>query len=82
MSFPQVLGMDVMAQSILTSIQSLIMDNQWRIRLAVIDQIPKLAKHFGPELFQSKLEGLFLSSLSDSVHSVRNTWVFFGWPYF
>merc|ERR1711920_853236 len=47
------------------------MDNHWRIRQSVVEQVPKLAKLFGPDMFQSKLEALFLSSLRDSVHSVR-----------
>jgi serine/threonine-protein phosphatase 2A regulatory subunit A len=38
----EVLGLEVMVQSLLASVQSLIMDNQWRIRLAVIEQIPRL----------------------------------------
>merc|ERR1712217_115555 len=33
--------------------------------------VPKLAKLFGIQMFQSKLEALFMSSLRDSVHSVR-----------
>jgi len=63
-----VLGLDVLAHSLLTTIQGLIMDNQWRIRKSVIQQIPEMSKQFGPEMFQTKLESLFLSSLSDSVH--------------
>jgi len=60
-----------LVHSLLHTIQSLIMDNHWRIRQSVVEQVPKLAKLFGIEMFQSKLEALFLSSLRDSVHSVR-----------
>merc|ERR1712039_639775 len=56
---------------ILQQIQNLIMDNHWRIRQSVVEQVPKLARLFGVDMFQSKLEALFLSSLRDSVHSVR-----------
>merc|ERR1711920_1130039 len=52
-------------------IQNLIMDNHWRIRQSVVEQVPKLARLFGVDMFQSKLEALFLTSLRDSVHSVR-----------
>merc|ERR1712045_735411 len=52
-------------------IQNLIMDNHWRIRQSVVEQVPKLARLFGVEMFQTKLEALFLTSLRDSVHSVR-----------
>merc|ERR1712157_492085 len=55
----------------LHTIQNLIMDNHWRIRQSVVEQVPKLARLFGVDMFQSKLEPLFLSSLRDSVHSVR-----------
>ena len=61
----------MLSHCLLNTIQSLIMDNQWRIRKSVIQQIPELAKHFGLEMYQQKLEALFLSSLSDSVHAVR-----------
>jgi len=51
----------------------LVTDNHWRIRQSVVEQVPKLARLFGVDMFQSKLEALFLSSLRDSVHSVRDT---------
>merc|ERR1712087_928731 len=35
------------------------------------EQVPTLTKLFGVEVFQAKLENLYLSSLRDSVHSVR-----------
>merc|ERR1712190_609936 len=38
---------------------------------SVLEQLPELAKQFGPEMFHSKLETMFLNSLSDSVHAVR-----------
>jgi len=37
----------------------------------LVEQIPKLGQLFGVEVFQSKLETLCLSSLRDSVSSVR-----------
>lgn len=68
----ETLGMTTETQTLLNNIQGLIMDNQWRIRHSVVQQVPKLAGLFGVDMFQSKLEHLFISSLSDSVHSVRN----------
>jgi len=55
----------------INALQVLIMDNQWRIRLAVVEQIASLAKQFGVEMFQTKLESVFLSSIDDSVFYVR-----------
>jgi serine/threonine-protein phosphatase 2A regulatory subunit A len=70
----EVLGMDAVAtvnSSMINALQVLIMDNQWRIRLAVVEQIGMLAKQFGVEVFQSKFETVFLSSIDDSVFYVR-----------
>merc|ERR1712196_228635 len=69
--FFEVLGMDAQAHTLLNTVQGLIMDNQWRIRSSVVTQVPMLAKLFGQEMFQTKLESLFISSLSDSVYQVR-----------
>jgi serine/threonine-protein phosphatase 2A regulatory subunit A len=70
----EVLGMDAVTSSnnsMINALQVLIMDNQWRIRLAVVEQIGLLAKQFGVEVFQSKFETVFLSSIDDSVFYVR-----------
>merc|ERR1712217_864730 len=69
----EVLSVDGLVHNLLHTISNLIMDNHWRIRQSVVEQVPKLAKLFGVDMFQSKLEALFLSSLRDSVHSVRET---------
>jgi serine/threonine-protein phosphatase 2A regulatory subunit A len=68
----EVLGVDGLVHSLLHTIQNLIMDNHWRIRQSVVEQVPKLARLFGVDLFENKLQALFLSSLRDSVHSVRH----------
>jgi serine/threonine-protein phosphatase 2A regulatory subunit A len=69
----EVLGMDAVtaSNSLINALQVLIMDNQWRIRLAVVEQIASLAKQFGVDMFQTKLESVFLSSIDDSVFFVR-----------
>merc|ERR1712137_1267918 len=67
----EVLGVQTIVDNLLQPVQNLIMDNHWRIRMTVVEQVPKLAGPMGVEMFQSKLESLFLSSLRDSVHSVR-----------
>eukprot|EP00386_Alphamonas_edax_P001714 GDKI01005142.1.p1 GENE.GDKI01005142.1~~GDKI01005142.1.p1 ORF type:complete len:590 (-),score=207.65 GDKI01005142.1:146-1915(-) len=68
----EILGADALAHSLLNAIQGLVQEaGAWRIRLSVVEQIPRLAKHFGQELFSSKLEGLFLNALTDPVHTVR-----------
>jgi serine/threonine-protein phosphatase 2A regulatory subunit A len=69
----EVLSVDGLVHNLLSTIQALIMDNHWRIRQSVVEQVPQLAKQFGVDMFQSKLEALFLSSLRDSVHKVRST---------
>mmetsp|Transcript_12203 Transcript_12203/g.29007 ORF Transcript_12203/g.29007 Transcript_12203/m.29007 type:complete len:590 (+) Transcript_12203:53-1822(+) len=66
----EVLGIDPV-QQLLNTLHSLAMDNNWRIRMEVVQQIPLLGAQFGTELFQTKLQGLFLGFLADSVHAVR-----------
>mmetsp|Transcript_47637 Transcript_47637/g.136016 ORF Transcript_47637/g.136016 Transcript_47637/m.136016 type:complete len:588 (-) Transcript_47637:73-1836(-) len=66
----EVLSVD-MVHSLLLIVSNLIVDPNWRIRQSVLEQVPKLAKLYGADLFQSKLEAFFLSRLQDSVHSVR-----------
>ncbi len=40
-------------------------DKQWRVRLAVVEFMPLLAKQLGVEVFNGELEGLCLRWLSD-----------------
>ena len=47
-------------------------DSNWRTRLAVLEQIPTLCRLFGKDLFEARLESLFLSFFGDSVHAVRS----------
>jgi len=67
----EVLSVDGTPPSLLDTIQNLMVDNHWRIRQRVVEQVPVLTKLFGVKVFQTKLETLYLSSLRDSVHSVR-----------
>merc|ERR1711964_328042 len=69
----EALGMDAVMSSnnLLNALQLLIMDNQWRIRLAVVEQTALLATQFGVDMFQQKLEAVFLSCVDDSVFYVR-----------
>merc|ERR1719357_1466915 len=55
----EVLSSDGIVHSMLSLIQNLIVDNHWRIRQSVVEQVPKLGKLFGVELYQEKLESLF-----------------------
>ena len=52
-------------------LHTLSLDTNWRTRLAVLEQIPTLCELLGKELFESKLESLFLSFFGDSVHAIR-----------
>merc|ERR1712113_549712 len=67
-----IVGIDVLSQSLLPSIKELGKDRQWRVRLAVIDCMPSLAKFLGEEQFTSELSGLFMLWLVDPVFSVRD----------
>ena len=47
------LGVDGLIHSLLHIVQRLIMDNHWRIRQCVVEQVSQLAKLFGIEMYQS-----------------------------
>lgn len=65
-------GVEVVGQSLLPSIKDLGKDRQWRIRLAIINIMPDLAKYLGEAKFTSELGSLFGAWLTDPVFSVRD----------
>ena len=50
-----VIGIDLLAQSLLPAIGDLATDKHWRVRLAIIHHIPLLASQLGIEFFQVAL---------------------------
>lgn len=48
----QVIGIELLAQSLLPAIEELAEDKHWRVRLAIIEHIPLLAGQLGPDFFQ------------------------------
>ena len=66
-----VVSVDLLSQSLLPAIVDLAEDGKWRVRLAIIDLIPVLAKYLGQEYFGEKLSALCMSWLDDGVHSIR-----------
>ncbi len=51
----QVVGIDLLAQSLLPAIEELAEDRHWRVRLAIIEYVPLLAGQLGSEFFEEKL---------------------------
>ena len=49
------IGIDLLAQSLLPAIGDLATDKHWRVRLAIIHHIPLLASQLGIEFFQVTL---------------------------
>lgn len=75
-----VIGIDLLSQSLLPAIVELAGDTQWRVRLAIIENIPLLAAQLvscrsayskGVEFFDEKLATLCMSWLGDCVYSIR-----------
>jgi serine/threonine-protein phosphatase 2A regulatory subunit A len=66
-----VVSVDLLSQSLLPAIVDLAEDGKWRVRLAIIELIPILAKHLGREYFGEKLSALCMAWLDDGVHSIR-----------
>lgn len=67
----QVIGIDLLAQSLLPAIEELAEDKHWRVRLAIIEYIPLLASQLGSEFFEEKLGPQCMKWLEDSVFSIR-----------
>ena len=63
----KVIGIELLAQSLLPAIEELAEDKHWRVRLAIIDYIPLLAGQLGSSFFQEKLGPQCLKWLSDQV---------------
>ena len=49
------IGVDLLAQSLLPAIEDLAEDKHWRVRLAIIEYIPLLASQLGADFFEAKL---------------------------
>lgn len=65
--FPQVIGIDLLSQSLLPAIVELAEDRHWRVRLAIIEYIPLLASQLGVGFFDDKLGALCMQWLQDKV---------------
>ncbi|KMZ64988.1 hypothetical protein ZOSMA_33G00170 [Zostera marina] len=68
---PDVIGIDLLSQSLLPAIVELAEDKHWRVRLALIEYIPLLASQLGVDFFDDKLGDLCMQWLEDKVHSIR-----------
>ena len=66
----QVIGIDLLAQSLLPAIEELAADKHWRVRLAIIEYVPLLAAQLGAQVLHS-LPFLVQSALSISTWSSR-----------
>lgn len=68
-----VIGIQLLSQSLLPAIVELAEDKQWRVRMAVIENIPLLASQLGVAFFDEKLSNLCMSWLGDVVFSIRES---------
>ena len=64
-----VIGVDLLAQSLLPAIVELAEDRHWRVRLAIIEYIPLLASQLGQAFFEDKLAALCLAWLGDQARA-------------
>lgn len=65
----EVIGIDLLGQSLMPAIENLADDSHWRVRLAIIQYIPLLATQLGAESFQRQLGQQCLRWLEDQVGS-------------
>ncbi|VDN40940.1 unnamed protein product, partial [Dibothriocephalus latus] len=66
-----VVGVDHLSNSLLPAIVDLARVPVWRIRMAVINQMPMLADQLGENFFDEKLMQHFFSWLIDAAYAVR-----------
>lgn len=64
----QVIGIDLLSQSLLPAIVELAEDRHWRVRLAIIEYVPLLASQLGIGFFDDKLGALCMQWLQDKVY--------------
>jgi serine/threonine-protein phosphatase 2A regulatory subunit A len=67
----QVIGIELLSESLLPAIVELAEDKAWRVRQAIIEYIPLLATQLGKPFFDERLGNLCMSWLGDSVYSIR-----------
>ncbi len=66
------IGIELLAQSLLPAIEELSEDKHWRVRLAIIEHIPLLASQLGADFFVEKLGPQVMRWLEDQVASIRD----------
>lgn len=68
-----VIGIELLSESLLPAIVELAEDKSWRVRQAIIEYIPLLAKQLGKSFFDEQLGNLCMSWLGDNVYSIRES---------
>ena len=71
----QVVGPDALTPAFIAQITPMTKEGQWRVRMAVFELIGELSKLFSKDVFQKHLEQMFLSYLTNTAASVRETGV-------
>lgn len=66
-----VIGVELLSQSLLPAIVELAEDKQWRVRQAIIEYVPLLARQLGMAFFDDQFTGLCMAWLGDTVFSIR-----------
>ena len=67
----KVIGETVLNEKLIPAIINLSNDKTWRIRLAVVQFIPKMAKYINRDIFQQKIETTLLQMMLDPVFTIR-----------
>ena len=64
----EVIGTDEFDKHIIPHLVSLATDKTWRVKLALINFMPKLSEFLDKQLFKERLESVVLGLLSDTVY--------------
>ena len=74
----EVVGVELLSQSLLPAVVDLSEDPKWRVRLAIIEHIPMLAEQLGQDFFTHDLNCLrFLPGIFVGFRLIRNIYVIY-----
>ena len=69
----KVIEINNIIESIMPSIKEISANKSWRVRIQIMEMIPVLAKLFSKHLFMSHIFPICITSLTDSVFSIRES---------
>jgi serine/threonine-protein phosphatase 2A regulatory subunit A len=67
----KVIGLENLQQAIVPALKDLSEDKNWRIKLSVVEQYPRIAEELGEAFFTEKFVPVCVKWLNDNIYSIR-----------